>query len=71
MIDQKTLKVGVVCDNYKLEYFKKQFTEAGFVFDVSPFGFTSTTIHLNPTIEQFLDLKRICHRCDLHFTRSN
>ncbi len=66
-------KAGIVCDNYKVEKFKKELTAAGFTnFKVNPLTakkLTSIIVYVEGN--QINEVKNICIKVELHFKRSN
>ena len=65
-------KVGIVCDNYKLDRFKKELTKAGFTdFDTAAFTENTTTIQVRTPEDKISDVYKICQKVELHFKRSN
>jgi hypothetical protein len=66
-------KVGIVCDNYKVDRFKQELTAKGFTdFDVTPYKKNETTlIRVNVADDQVNEVAKICKQVELHFKRSN
>lgn len=65
-------KVGIICDNYKLDRFKKELTKAGFIdFDTASFTENTTTIQVRVVEDKIADVHKICQKVELHFKRSN
>jgi hypothetical protein len=65
-------KAGIVCDDYKLEKFKKELTAKGFT-DFKIFAFTpgTSTIQVNVKDDEVIEIKKICELVELYFKRRN
>lgn len=65
-------KIGIVCDNYKIEKFKEELNKGGFTeLEITPFRDTTSTIVVMVGEIKVKEIKRICERVELHFKRSN
>ncbi len=65
-------KVGIVCDNYKLNKFKKDLTSKGFTdFDTKPFQNETTAIFVHVDDNKVHEIHKICQLVELHFKRGN
>lgn len=69
-------KIGIACDDYKLEKFKRELDSNGYKFDVIPFGkcLSVIQIHIEDcdfNKETLDEIKTICHNIEFHFHRSN
>jgi len=65
-------KCGIVADNYKLEKFKSELNKHGFNdYSITPFIDKTSTIMVNAEDDKVVEIKKICHRVELHFKRSN
>jgi len=58
-------KIGIVCDNYKVEMFEQKLREAGLVFTKTPFVKGSTTIKVFTTDKQ--KVAAICENVEASF----
>ena len=65
-------EIGIVADNYKVEKFRIELTNKGFVdFKVFPFTKDSSTIKICILEEEINEIKKICQFVELYFKRSN
>ena len=66
-------KIGIVCDNYKLEKFRAALD--GYSFTEKPFTKETTAIFIMVTPDEFdeklKDLGKICKTLEINFKRSN
>lgn len=62
---------GIVCDNYKLNKFKKELSNGGFQYMTEPFKGETTTIIVISTGAQLMKIKKICEKVEFHFKHSN
>jgi len=64
--------IGIVCDNHKVEKFKKELTLNGFTDHyVVPFTGPTSTIKVRIQGNQVNDIRKICEYVELYFKRSN
>ena len=64
-------KAGIICDNYKLEAYEREFRQAGFFISVHG-GLTPETRMVRVYYmadEHLLVIKSICKQLDEHFKR--
>lgn len=68
-------KIGILCDNYKVERFKSKLIAEGFTsFEVSAHkGLTAIAVTVDPVTfwESQKKIQKICQLVELHFSRSN
>lgn len=65
-------KVGIVCDDYKLDKYKEELLHEGFDnFSISPFTHSTSSIQIITTENRIEDIYRICVKLELQFKRSN
>jgi hypothetical protein len=63
---------GIVCDNYKIDKFKKELNKQGFKdFEIVPFVGESSTIRVKYKPEQLQKLHALCSIVENHFKNSN
>ena len=63
-------KIGIVCDDYKLEKFKLELVLKGYInfkFVPSP-AKSTTTIIIDTTPDKIDEIKKICQEVEAHFT---
>ncbi len=71
------MKIGIVCDNYKLERFKEELSKAKMDFKIHPLMKETSTIQViipDQTPEAFTALrtiKDICHLVEIAVKQSN
>lgn len=65
------MKVGIVCDNYKLTKYKNELTKKGFEFITAPFTHNTTTIQVNTTEDKVGEIKKLCEKLEFEFKNSN
>lgn len=66
------MKIGIVCDNYKLDKFRKELIDEGFTdFTTAPFTSESTTIAVITSSEKVSELKKLCEKVEFHFKHAN
>lgn len=71
MSDKKDYKIGIVCDNYKVEKFKKELEKKGFNdLEVIPSG-AVTVIKIKTSKENQNKVAAICQLVEAHFKQSN
>lgn len=70
-MEKKLLTIGIVCDNYKLDRFKKKLTKAGYEYTCTPFTAETTTIKIQAPPEKVQSVKTLCQEVEYHFKRSN
>jgi len=68
--------IGIVCDDYKIQRFKKELADAGFdSVKISPVMKDHSSIKIIVKDEDFssaqLKISRICTRVEMHFKRGN
>lgn len=63
-------KIGIMCDNFKLNMFKKELTKEGFTFETVPSG-PITVIKVDGTPDKQKAIAKICKKVELHFQRGN
>jgi hypothetical protein len=63
-------KVGIVCDDYKLEKFKLELVLKGFInFKFIPKATKNTTaIIIDTTPDKVEEIRKICQEVEAHFT---
>jgi hypothetical protein len=54
------MKIGIVCDDYKVADFERELTAAGFSFEKHPFTNQSTTLQVECPSHQVHRVKAIC-----------
>jgi len=64
-------KVAIVCDNYKLERFKKELDREGYKYELFPFVEETTSIKIECKDDQVSKVHAICIKIESHFKRSN
>jgi hypothetical protein len=64
-------KVGIVCDNYKLDLFKKKLEQKTYEYKTLPFTKDTTSIILYVQTKDVAEINKICNEVELHFKRSN
>lgn len=68
----KNKTIGISCDNYKLERFKKELTKAGFTkFSIRQFMGDVSNIIIETTDDKQAEIHKICLKVEMHFKRSN
>ena len=65
------MKIGIVCDNYKLGKFKKELAIAGFQFKTFPFTNDTTTIKVECEVGKSIEVKGICEKVEEYFSLTN
>jgi hypothetical protein len=65
------MKAGIVCDNYKVDTFKKELDKAKFNYKTSPFTSETTTIQVETEAHRIKELHKLCLQTELKFKRSN
>lgn len=63
-------KIGIMCDNHKLEKFKKELDKAGFTYEATKMG-AITLIKVDGTPEQQPKVHAICINVEAYFNRKN
>ena len=64
-------KVGIVCDNYKVNKFKEELILKGFTdFEVIPLPKDCSNIVVNVAVELISEISKICQTVELYFKRS-
>lgn len=61
------MKIGIVCDNYKLGKFKQELLLAGFKFKTFPFTNDTTTIKVETEASKSIKVKEICEGVEAFF----
>jgi hypothetical protein len=61
------MKIGIVCDNYKLGKFKKELAMAGFQFKNFPFTNGTTTIKVECEAGKSIEVKAICEKVEAFY----
>ncbi len=63
-------KIGIVCDDYKLEKFKLELVLKGYIhFKLIPKATENTTaIIIDTTIDKVEEIRKICQEVEAHFT---
>lgn len=61
------MKIGIVCDDYKLSKFKKELTMAGFQFKTFPFIHGTTTIKVECEANKAMEVKKICEEIEAFY----
>jgi len=61
------MKIGIVCDNYKLGKFKQELLLAGFQFKTFPFTKDTTTIRVDAEASKSIEVKEICEKLEKQF----
>lgn len=65
-------KAGIVCDNYKVQRFKKELSDAGFeVHEEKPFTRGTTVLTVLCTTEEIQTIHTISRKVEFHFKRAN
>ena len=65
-------KVGIVCDNYKLEKFKSYLNKEGFTdFEYKPFTNGTTAIFVNVEDDKVKKIHALCSNVEANFKRRN
>jgi len=69
-------KIGIACDNYKLEHYKQKSKEDGFenvtVTQLSKgVKFISILVHASHFAEATIKINKICTLAEIHFKQSN
>ncbi|MDB5240098.1 MAG: hypothetical protein JWP57_723 [Spirosoma sp.] len=63
---------GIVCDNSKVDMFKKELTAAGFTdFDVKPFTKDTSNIRVKFEPARLKELSLLCKKVELNAKHSN
>lgn len=66
------IKVGIVCDNYKLEPYKKELKKRGYVNIITePFTKDTTTIQITCKSTDTPEIQKICKMLEAQFKRRN
>lgn len=72
MEDKKEHKIGIVCNNYKVEKFKKELAKKDFKdIECVEYGKTLTLIKVITPEENNPKVAAICQLVEAHFHRSN
>lgn len=65
------MKIGIVCDNYKLDKYKKELTNKGFKFSTGAFTYDTTTIQVEAEEENLKEIESLCKKLEFEFKNSN
>lgn len=67
-----TKTAGIAADNYKLDKFKQELTDAGFTFfSVSKLTKNTSLIKVNVPEEKLKEVQNLCTKVEMHFKQSN
>lgn len=67
----KTLKIGIVMDNYKRPLFRKRLDKKGYKYEEKIFTDTSTIFKINGKQRDVKKIHRICAEVEIEAKRSN
>lgn len=65
------IKVGIVCDNYKLRKFKRTLKTKKFEIDVKEFTQATSAIFIFTDESRLKEIARICTKLEINFNHSN
>ncbi len=66
------MKVGIVCDDDKVEKYKKELTANDFTdFTITPFKYESSTIAVNTSPHRIKELHKLCKKVEFEIKNSN
>jgi hypothetical protein len=65
-------KIGIGCDNYKLDKFKEVLNQKGFTdYTISRLTPYTSFIRINLPDDQVMEIKKVCDIVETHFKRKN
>ncbi len=65
------MKVGIVCDNYKLRTFKRALVAKDFEIEVKPFTKTTSAIFIETKEARLREIAKVCTKLEIDFNQSN
>lgn len=64
-------RIGIVCDNYKVDEFEKALKQADFFFSKKPFMKKTTAIFIMCHESRIDEIAKICKKIEIDFKLSN
>ena len=67
----RRIKVGIVCDNYKLRKFKRALVASNFEVEVKEFTLNTSAIFIYTEESRLKEIAKICTKLEIDFNHSN
>ncbi len=65
------MKISIVCDDYKLNKFKRALKKGGFKYKTKPFFSDATCISVNTEPARLKELEKLCRTVEIDVKQGN